>query len=186
MFTRRLLIAILASPMFFPVSCSTGAIPAAHGFSFASTRDLAAGEAPYFPPIGIPLVERAAPGAAVVFPAPQVPEALAQWPGLTPRLPPLGNTAGRERDSRVLWKEIESSADAELIEVRLVTTGWTRIDRYRATDAGIELLTSRVFTRPHAFAGFGVGVVFATVVYALARRAKRRLPPDRGFGRPRT
>ena len=43
MFTRRLLLRLLASPMFLPVTAAVIAIPVAHAFSHASTRDLAAG-----------------------------------------------------------------------------------------------------------------------------------------------
>ena len=175
MFTRRLLLAIAASPMFLPVSAAVATVPAAHLISLATTRDLAAGAEPHGGPVGVPLVAKAMPGAAVVFPVAQVPDALAKWPSLTPRLPPRGGTAWGDAD-RLEWTARDAGGGAQLVEARYVTRRATRIVRYRATDAGVALLTSRMFTRVHAFAGLGVGVAVAVAIYLVARRLRRRLP----------
>ena len=173
MFTRRLLLRLLASPMFLPVTAAVIAIPVAHAFSHASTRDLAAGAPVHGGAIGVPLVEKALPGAAVVFPLAQVPEALAKWPALTPRLSPRGGTP--HGDDRIEWTAHPAGDAAQIVEQRLVTRRATRILRYRATDAGVTLLTSRMFTRAHAWSGLAVGVAGAVGVMLGARRMRRRL-----------
>jgi hypothetical protein len=180
---RRSLLAILASPMFLPVSGAIGAIPAAHVFSHASTRDIAADPTAHGRPLEIPLVDPAMPGVAVLIPVAQVPDALAKWESLTLRLPPVGRTPAGH-DARVEWRVVDDIGDAQLVELQRVTVRDTHILRYRAADARVTLLTSRLFTRMHSFAGLAVGGVFATLVYVLARRAKRRLPPAPGVGKP--
>ena len=162
MFARRLLLRILASPMFLPVTAAVIAIPVGA--------------------VGVPLVEKALPGAAVVFPLAQVPEALAKWPALTPRLSPRGGTP--YGDDRIEWR-VESAGDAaQVVEQRLVTKRATRIVRYRATDAGVTLLTSRMFTRAHAWSGLAVGIAGAVLVMLGARRLKRgRFPFQHSKGK---
>ena len=176
MFARRLLLRILASPMFLPVTAAAIAIPVAHAFSHASTRDLAAGAPVHGGAVGVPLVEKALPGAAVVFPLAQVPEALATWPALTPRLSPRGGTPYGD-DGRIEWRVESAGETAQVVEQRLVTKRATRIVRYRATDAGVTLLTSRMFTRAHAWSGLAVGVAGAVLVMLGARRLRARVPP---------
>ena len=178
MLSRRQILTILASPMFFPVSWAVGPIPAAHLFSLASTRDLAADE-----PLGVPLVDPGMPGTAGVYPVAQVPDALAKWSSLTPRLPARGATAHGD-DGRIEWRVVDDAGGTQLVEMRIVSKRETRIVRYDATDDGVALRTSRMFTRLHSFAGLAIGAVFATSVYVVARGAKRRLPPATGVGRP--
>jgi hypothetical protein len=177
-FFRRKTLAVLSSLFFWPVSCVLASIPAAHLFSHASTRAFADGRSPHAGTVGIPLVEKAAPAAAVVFDAAKVPEALARWPGLTPRLPPTGGTAFGDY-GRLQWDVLDDAGGAQTIEARYLHR-WadTRIVRYRATDDGVTLLTSRLFTRTHASAGLGVGIVFATLVTFGASRLRRRLPAE--------
>ena len=103
---RRSLLAILASPMFLPVSGAIGAIPAAHVFSHASTRDIAADPTAHGRPLEIPLVDPAMPGVAVLIPVAQVPDALAKWESLTLRLPPTGRTPAGH-DARVEWRVVD-------------------------------------------------------------------------------
>lgn len=181
MISRRLLLAIVASPMFLPVSGAVGAIPASHLFSHASTRDLAAGERAY-EPVDVPLVDPAMPGVAVLIPVAQVPEALAKWRSLTLHLPPAGGTPAPD-DARVEWRVVDETGGAQVVELQRIAVRDTHIVRYRTADERVTLLTSRMFTRPHSFAGLGVGIVFAVLVHLLARRAKRRLPPETGVGR---
>lgn len=178
MFFRRKALALLSSLFFWPVSAVLATIPAAHVFSHASTRAFADGPLPHAGRVGIPLVEKAAPAAAVVFDAAKVPEALATWPSLTPRLPPTGGTAFGDY-GRLQWDVIDDAGGAQTIEARYLHR-WadTRIVRYRATDAGVTLLTSRLFTRTHALGGLAVGILVATLVLLVATRLRRRLPAE--------
>src|SRR5688572_7905434 len=131
MFLRRKSLAVLSSLFFWPVSCVLASIPAAHLYSHLSTHAFAAGPLTNAPPVGIPLVEKALPSAAVVFDVAKVPDALARWPGLTPRLPPVGRTAYGDY-GQLQWDVLEDAGGTQLVETRVLHR-WadTRIVRYR-------------------------------------------------------
>lgn len=172
--TRPLLLAVLASPLFVPVSCTSVMLPVAHGLSHASTRDLAAGEPLYITPLQVPLVDRTDPGMSVAWDVADLPGALARWPGLSPRLPPEGHTQGPGKD-HLFWRVLADDPGGQLVELRHENLAFKHTVRYRATDTGVVLLSSRLFSDRHSRPGFAVGLLFAVVLYGLMRRLRKRL-----------
>src|SRR5688500_13847269 len=157
---RRLLLAVLASPLFLPVSCTTVMLPVAHALSHAQVRDVAAGEALYVTPLQLPLVDRADPRAAIALDVAALPAALERWPSLTPRLPPEGNTRGPGKD-RLFWRVLDDGPHGQLVELRHDSLAFKHTVRYRATGTGVTLLSSRLFSGRHAWPGFAVGLAAA-------------------------
>lgn len=173
MVKRSLLLAVLASPLFVPVSCTSVMLPVAHGLSFAGVRDVAAGAAPYATPIQVPLVDRTDPRMALAMDLGELPAALERWPGLTPRLPPEGNTAGPGKD-RLYWRVLSDGADGQRVQLRHDSLAFKHTVVYRATDAGVTLLSSRRFSGREAWPGFVVGLGVSLALMGAMRRVRRR------------
>jgi hypothetical protein len=64
---RRLLIAVFASWLMLPVSCTLVAMPTMRLLSAAAVRDLQAGEKPYLPPM-VAMADTAKPGPVELVP----------------------------------------------------------------------------------------------------------------------
>lgn len=171
---RTLLLTVLASPLFVPVSCTSVMLPVAHGLSHAGTRDVAAGEALHLSPIRVPLVDKANPRMSIAIDLAELPAALERWPGLTPRLPPEGNTAGPGKD-RLFWNVLSDDRDGQRIELVHDSLAFEHTVRYRATETGVTLLSSRMFSSRHGWPGFGVGLVVALGLMVGMRRVRGRV-----------
>jgi hypothetical protein len=175
MLSRTLLIAVLASPLFVPVTCTSVMLPVAHGLSHARVHDVAAGEPLYVPEVSVPLVERLNPNPAlaVAIDIDELPAALQRWPGLTPRLPPDGNTAGPGAD-RLYWRVLDEGPDGQRVELLHDGADVEHTVRYRATEAGVTLLTSRRFSDAESRPGFAVGLAVALALMVAMRRVRAR------------
>jgi hypothetical protein len=168
---KKLLLAVLASVFFLPVSCTVAMFAVARTLPAATTRDLARGDAPHLP-IEVPLFAGDAAGEPRFVALADVPAMLAATPALTPR-PPGDGTSG-EGESRERWRIIGRDGDAQVVELQRIRENYAHTVRYRATDAGVAPLTSRLWAMHHAFIGFAAGVATAFAVWLAARRWRKR------------
>jgi len=182
MIPRKLLLALLASPMFVPVSCTTAMLPAARGFSQLDARDLAAGE-PAQAPLRVLLVDRTWPATALPVPVAEVPAMLERWPGLTPRLPARGATLGPDQEE-LTWRVLDDADGVQTVELQVMVSRETLTLHYRARETGVEPQAARRFLLWHGAAGFVVALAFALGLQRVMRRRQQR-EPDAGFSRYR-
>jgi hypothetical protein len=166
---RHLLLVLLASPLFLPFTTVGVGLPLAHLLSFARTHDVAAGESLYAT-LPVPVVDRANPQAevAVAFIYTELPARLQRWPGLTPRVTATGSTRD-PASGRVWWRVLEDGPDGQLVELRHEMTLANHTVRYRATDAGVTLLTSRMFSAREWQPALLVGFAFALMLMRFFR-----------------
>jgi hypothetical protein len=170
---KVLLLTILASPIFAPIGCFGLTFPAAHGLSYAGTRDLAAGEPAYLPPVYVALVARDAPARTTIVAAGDVRAALAQHPGLTPLLPANGASDNPADGRRFVWTVEDHTDGVQLVRAVRVSENWSVITRYRASADGVVPLTSRAWSVGHAFSGAAIAFVLMAIVQWVARRRLR-------------
>jgi hypothetical protein len=181
---RHLLLVALASPLFVPFATVGIGIPLAHALSFARTHDIAAGDTLYAP-LPVPVVDRADPQAevAVAFIYTDLPARLQRWPGLTPRVTDTGSTHAPE-GTRVWWRVLaDDGADGQLVELRHDTAKYKHTVRYRATDNGVTLLTSRMFSdrewQPALLVGFALALLLMRSFRPKLAAARARLAASR-------
>ena len=168
---KKVLLSILASTFFMPVSCTVTMFPAARGLSAAMTRDLTAGAEPFLHR-SVPLFDIATGELAEVVAIEEVRSKIAALPSLTPR--PRSDGVDGEPGDQYRWHIESTTDDAEIIEFRDVRENSTHTFRYRVDGDGIVPLTSHLWAVPHAFYGFFAGLLAAFAVRFLARRAKAR------------
>jgi hypothetical protein len=174
---RRVLLAILASWLLIPVSCTLVAVPATKLLIESTARDLQAGEKPYLPPI-VAVVDSAAPdGAVELVPLAELAARRAKTPTLTAWLPkPEG--AIDQGDDRVLWRPVPSTGSAREMEVVQAKETGSHFFRYAVSkDGAVTPLRSTLYDMSHPFMAMALGFVLALLLRFVAARARRRLPP---------
>lgn len=173
---------LLASPFFAPVVAIVVMLLVAHALSHARVHDLGAGEALHATPLHIPLVAREDPRAAVALDAGELETALQRWPSLTPVVPDSGNVAA-PGGGRLYWQRVGGDAAAPVIELERKRGLTTHIVRYRATDAGVELLSSRRLGTAEVAWGLLAGTLVATLFWLGMRKfLSTRINVDRRHG----
>ena len=167
----KLLLAVLASTFFMPVSCTVTMIPAARMVASATTRDVGAGEEPYRART-VPLFDAATGDLADVVAIADVRTALSASPSLTPR--PRADGVDGEPGDQYRWRIESTAGDAQVVAFSEVRENFAHTFRYRVDDGGIAPLTSHLWAVTHAFYGFFIGLLAAFGVRVAARRARAR------------
>lgn len=174
----RVLLAILASWLLVPVTCSVVAVPATRLLIASTARDLQAGEKPYKTPL-VAMADAAAPGDVELVPLADVAARRAQTPTLTAWLPEPSGASG-EGDDRVVWRPVPSSAGAREMEVVEAKETHSHFFRYAVSKEGVVTpLRSTLYDMSHSFLALALGLALALVLRFVAVRARRRLarPP---------
>lgn len=177
---RRLLIALFASWLLVPVSCTVVMVPVTRLLGASSARDLQAGEKPYLPPY-VAMVDSAAPGEVELVPLTEIAARRAKAPTLSAWLPEPNGSLG-EGENRVLWRPVPSSGGVAR-EMEVVKVGDTHTHTFRyavSKDGAVTPLRSTVSDMSHAFMAMALGLVVALLLRWLAVRARRRLEPAPG------
>ena len=170
---KKVLLSILASTFFMPVSCTVTMVPAARGMSAAMTRDLTGGAEPHLRR-AVPLFDAGTGELATVVEIEAVRSTLSASPSLTPR--PRADGVDGEPGDQYRWRIESSAGDASVVEFRDVSENYTHTFRYRVDGDRVAPLTSHLWAVPPAFSGAMAGLLVAFAVRFLARRARGRMP----------
>jgi hypothetical protein len=174
---RRLVIAVFASWLMLPVSCTVVTVPVTRLLVASTARDLQAGEKPYLPPVVAMVDSAAAHGDVELVPLADVAARRAQVPTLSAWLPAPQGSIG-EDDDRVLWRPVPSTSAAREMEVVQVRETHSHTFRYAvSTDGSVTPLRSTLDDMSQPFMAMALGIVVALLLRWLAVRARRRPPP---------
>jgi hypothetical protein len=174
---RRLLLAVFASWLLVPVTCSVVAVPVTRLLIASTVRDLQAGQPSHLPPF-VPVVDRSDSGEVQLVPLADLAARRAQTPTLTAWLPEPKGAAG-DGDHRVVWRPVPSTGHARKMEVMRGDTH-THTFRYAVSkDGQVTPLRSTLFDMSHMFMALALGIVVALLVRFLAAWARARMarPP---------
>jgi hypothetical protein len=176
---RRLLLAVLASWLVIPVTCTIVAVPTTRLLIESTARDLQAGEKPHLHPV-VAMVDRAAPGKVELVPLEQLAARRAQATTLTAWLPEPNGLVDSGK-TRVLWRPVPSSGSrAREMEVLQVAETHTHTFRYAVSkDGAVTPLRSTVYDMSHPFLALALGLMVAVALrfWAAIARGRLAVPP---------
>ena len=171
---RRLVIAVFASVLMLPVSCTVVMVPTMRLLMATGERDLRAGETAHLPP-SVAMASAAAPDAVEFVPLAQMEARRRETPGLSAWLATPDGIVG-ENEDRHRWRTLSSSADRREMELIHAAENYTHTFRYAVTpDGAVTPLRSTLFSIGQMFAAIPVGMAVALLLLWLARRARKRM-----------
>ena len=175
---RRLLLAVVASWLLVPVTCTVVAVPAMRMLEASTRRDLLAGDKPALPPL-VAVVDSAAPDKVELLTLADFTARRSQTPTLTAWLPNPNGAEG-EGDERAVWRQVGTRGSSR--EMELLQPGDTHTQKFRyavSKDGAVTPLSSSVFDISHMFMALAVGIVLAVGLRlgAAVARQRRPVPP---------